>query len=206
MPDLPLGEAPEVLEACDAHGLALVPLVAPTTTPERMREIGAQARGFLYTVSVVGTTGEREALADRFAEVVARAKASTRGPGGARLRHRHARAGARGRRRGRRRGDRGHAPGARRGEAEDPAAAAAVVEGWPSPWRTRPAGGVGVGAVARIAPRMGLILTVTAGLIVWIVLWALGAKGFDAFLLAAAIILVGASLKILAGYLPGRRS
>ena len=31
---------------------------------------------------------------------------------------------------------------------------------------------------------MGLILTVTAGLIVWIVLWALGAKGFDAFLLA----------------------
>jgi hypothetical protein len=53
---------------------------------------------------------------------------------------------------------------------------------------------------------MGLILTVTAGLIIWIVLWALGAKGFDAFLLATVIILVGASLKILAGYLPGRRS
>jgi hypothetical protein len=53
---------------------------------------------------------------------------------------------------------------------------------------------------------MGLILTVTAGLIVWIVLWALGTKGFDAFMLAAAIILVGASLKSLAGYLPGRRS
>jgi hypothetical protein len=53
---------------------------------------------------------------------------------------------------------------------------------------------------------MGLILTVTAGLIVWIVLWALGTKGFDAFMLAAAIILVGASLRILAGYLPGRRS
>jgi hypothetical protein len=53
---------------------------------------------------------------------------------------------------------------------------------------------------------MGLILTVTAGLVVWIVLWALGTKGFDAFLLASAIILVGASLKILSGYLPGRRS
>jgi hypothetical protein len=53
---------------------------------------------------------------------------------------------------------------------------------------------------------MGLVLTVTAGLIVWVVLWALGAKGFDAFLLAGAIILVGASLKILANYLPGRRS
>jgi hypothetical protein len=53
---------------------------------------------------------------------------------------------------------------------------------------------------------MGLILTVTAGLIVWIVLWALGTKGFDAFMLAAAIILIGASLKILSSYLPGRRS
>ncbi len=53
---------------------------------------------------------------------------------------------------------------------------------------------------------MGLVLTVTAGLIVWVVLWALGAKGVDAFLLATVIILVGASLKILSGYLPGRRS
>jgi hypothetical protein len=53
---------------------------------------------------------------------------------------------------------------------------------------------------------MGLILTATGGLVVWIVLWALGSKGFDAFMLAAAIVLVGASLRILAGYLPGRRS
>jgi hypothetical protein len=53
---------------------------------------------------------------------------------------------------------------------------------------------------------MGLILTITGGLVVWIVLWALGSKGFDAFLLAAVIMLVGASLKILSGYLPGRRT
>jgi hypothetical protein len=52
---------------------------------------------------------------------------------------------------------------------------------------------------------MGLVLAATAGLIVWIVLWALGAKGFDAFMLAAVIILVGGTVKILAGYLPGRR-
>jgi hypothetical protein len=52
---------------------------------------------------------------------------------------------------------------------------------------------------------MGLILTLTAGLIVWIVLWALGAKGWDAFMLATLIIVVGATLKIVAGYLPGRR-
>ena len=53
---------------------------------------------------------------------------------------------------------------------------------------------------------MGLVLTVTAGMIVWIVLWALGTKGDDAFFLTTAIILVGASLRILTGYLPGRRS
>ncbi|HEV7585085.1 MAG TPA: tryptophan synthase subunit alpha [Solirubrobacteraceae bacterium] len=80
VPDLPQGEADSALAACDAHGLALVPLVAPTTTPERLSAIGARARGFLYTVSVVGTTGERDLLADSLAEVVARAKASTEVP------------------------------------------------------------------------------------------------------------------------------
>jgi tryptophan synthase alpha chain len=80
VPDLPQGEAAEVLAACDARGIALVPLVAPTTTPERLAAIGARARGFLYTVSVVGTTGERSALGDRFAEIVARAKAATEVP------------------------------------------------------------------------------------------------------------------------------
>lgn len=53
---------------------------------------------------------------------------------------------------------------------------------------------------------MGFILTVTAGLVIWIVLWALGAKGFDAFLLTSTIIVVGATLRIVTGYLPGRRS
>lgn len=77
VPDLPLEEASGVRAACDAYGLALVPLVAPTTPPERLQAIGALACGFLYTVSVVGITGERTALQDSFAEVVARAKAST---------------------------------------------------------------------------------------------------------------------------------
>jgi tryptophan synthase alpha chain len=77
VPDLPFEEAPQVLAACDSHGIALVPLVAPTTPPERLARIGEQARGFLYTVSVVGTTGERAALSDKFAEVLVRAKAST---------------------------------------------------------------------------------------------------------------------------------
>lgn len=77
VPDLPIEESEEVLACCDARGLALVPLAAPTTPPERLRAIGAQARGFLYTVSVTGTTGEREALDSALAAVVARVSACT---------------------------------------------------------------------------------------------------------------------------------
>jgi tryptophan synthase alpha chain len=82
VPDLPLEESEEIRSACEIHGLALVPLVAPTTTPERMAAIGARARGFLYAVSVVGTTGERVApsLSERFHEVIARTKSSTEVP------------------------------------------------------------------------------------------------------------------------------
>jgi tryptophan synthase alpha chain len=80
VPDLPLEEAPAVLGACDERGLALVPLVAPTTPDERLARIGAQARGFLYTVSLTGTTGERTTVQDGLADVVRRAGASTTVP------------------------------------------------------------------------------------------------------------------------------
>ena len=75
VPDLPLEEATEVRAACDAAGLALVPLIAPTTPDDRLAEIAHGARGFLYTVSVTGTTGERVAMQETLAAVVARAKA-----------------------------------------------------------------------------------------------------------------------------------
>lgn len=80
VPDLPMEEAPAALAACDERGLALVPLVAPTTPADRLASIGARARGFLYTVSVTGTTGERTANDSGMAAVVARARASTEVP------------------------------------------------------------------------------------------------------------------------------
>jgi tryptophan synthase alpha chain len=80
VPDLPLEESAEIGAACASQGLALVPLVAPTTTPARMAAIGARARGFVYAVSVVGITGERSALSERFTGVLAAAKASTEVP------------------------------------------------------------------------------------------------------------------------------
>lgn len=80
VPDLPLHEAGEVREACDAAGIALVPLVAPTTPDERLAAIAAQARGFVYVVSVVGTTGERAALGDHVGGLLARVKERTELP------------------------------------------------------------------------------------------------------------------------------
>ena len=80
VPDMPHDESDEVRAACDAEGLALVPLVAPTTTSERVAEIGASARGFVYTVSLTGITGERDELPPRLAETVEGVRAATSVP------------------------------------------------------------------------------------------------------------------------------
>jgi tryptophan synthase alpha chain len=80
VPDLPLEEASATLRACDERELALVPLVAPTTPPKRLKRIGAQARGFVYTVSLTGTTGERTGTSDGLAAILSRTAASTTVP------------------------------------------------------------------------------------------------------------------------------
>jgi tryptophan synthase alpha chain len=75
VPDLPLEEAGDALAACDAAGVALVGLVAPTTPERRLAAIGRSARGFVYTVSVTGTTGERRELAGDLAAILDRTRA-----------------------------------------------------------------------------------------------------------------------------------
>jgi tryptophan synthase alpha chain len=80
VPDLPFEEAPEIEAACAEHGIALIALVAPTTTDERLAMIGAKARGFVYTVSVTGTTGERAGGEDEFRPILDRVHAHTTAP------------------------------------------------------------------------------------------------------------------------------
>jgi tryptophan synthase alpha chain len=74
VPDMPAVEAAELRAACDAAGVALVPLVAPTTPPREVRAIAAAARGFVYVVSVAGVTGERAALPPELGEIVERVR------------------------------------------------------------------------------------------------------------------------------------
>jgi tryptophan synthase alpha chain len=80
VPDLPHDEADELREACDGAGIALVPLIAPTSTDERIAEVGRDARGFVYTVSTTGTTGERESLPPELGSTVERVRAATTVP------------------------------------------------------------------------------------------------------------------------------
>ena len=75
VPDLPLEEQGTITGPLGERGLALVPLVAPTTPPERRAEICASAQGFVYLVSTVGVTGEREELPPELTELISAAKA-----------------------------------------------------------------------------------------------------------------------------------
>jgi tryptophan synthase alpha chain len=77
VPDLPFEESAELAQAAERRGLALIPLVAPTTTDARLAEIGRRARGFLYVVSVTGTTGERSSGPASLRPLLERAKAET---------------------------------------------------------------------------------------------------------------------------------
>jgi tryptophan synthase alpha chain len=74
VPDLPLEEQGAIRESLGRRGLGLVPLVAPTTPADRRARICAQAEGFVYLVSTVGVTGERERLPPELSDLIAAAK------------------------------------------------------------------------------------------------------------------------------------
>ena len=52
---------------------------------------------------------------------------------------------------------------------------------------------------------MGLLLTTIAGLVVWIVLWAIGVKSFDAFLITITMIVIAATFHVFAPFVAGNR-
>ncbi|MFV0257723.1 MAG: tryptophan synthase subunit alpha [Acidimicrobiales bacterium] len=80
LPDLPLEEAGPWTEAADAEGVETVLLAAPTAPDDRLPRIAARSRGFVYGVGLLGTTGERDALADSAMVMARRLKAVTDKP------------------------------------------------------------------------------------------------------------------------------
>jgi tryptophan synthase alpha chain len=77
VPDLPLEEAGPWCAAADEAGIETVMFAAPTAPDERLPRIAARARGFVYSVGLLGVTGERDRLASTAASLARRLKAIT---------------------------------------------------------------------------------------------------------------------------------
>jgi tryptophan synthase alpha chain len=77
LPDLPLEESEPWCRAADHEGVETVMLAAPTAPDDRLPRIAARARGFVYSVGLLGVTGERDALAASATTLAARVKAIT---------------------------------------------------------------------------------------------------------------------------------
>ena len=77
IPDLPPEEADEIEAVCRKAGLATIYLLAPTSTAERIRLVAQRATGFIYIVSITGTTGARSELPKELGAFIERVRRQT---------------------------------------------------------------------------------------------------------------------------------
>ncbi|OFW78503.1 MAG: tryptophan synthase subunit alpha [Alicyclobacillus sp. RIFOXYA1_FULL_53_8] len=80
IPDLPFEESALVRAEADKHGVALIPLIAPTSSESRIAAIVEKARGFVYCVAALGVTGERAKMAANVSQLVETARRYTQLP------------------------------------------------------------------------------------------------------------------------------
>jgi tryptophan synthase alpha chain len=80
IPDLPVEEAEELSQSTRAQNFSLILLIAPTTSPERAGKIVAACSGFVYCISVIGITGERDQLPTELREHLQRLRTLTQLP------------------------------------------------------------------------------------------------------------------------------
>jgi tryptophan synthase alpha chain len=80
VPDLPLEECAPLREALERQGLALVQLVTPVTPPARLAALCSASRGFVYAVTVTGTTGGEAATEDVLVTYLDRVRAASHVP------------------------------------------------------------------------------------------------------------------------------
>jgi tryptophan synthase alpha chain len=80
VPDLPPEEGTELEAITRKHDLDLIYMLAPTSTEERIAEVGKRSRGFIYLVSLTGVTGTRDALSPELESFVKRVRQNARQP------------------------------------------------------------------------------------------------------------------------------
>lgn len=75
--DLPTEEAEPFQKHCQGSGIHMIPLLAPTSTDQRIAQACKQAKGFIYCVSLTGVTGARQELASDLPQLVSRIRRHT---------------------------------------------------------------------------------------------------------------------------------
>lgn len=77
VPDLPFDEGEDLRTALRMAGVALVQMVTPVTTPQRLAQVCAASEGFVYAVTMTGTTGKSVEVPDSVLEYLARVRAAS---------------------------------------------------------------------------------------------------------------------------------
>lgn len=80
VPDLPIEESERLRSASREHDLDLIFMVAPTTTDDRLMQVGEKGTGFVYCVSVTGVTGARESMSDTLGDYMQHVREMTSQP------------------------------------------------------------------------------------------------------------------------------
>ena len=80
IPDLPPEEADELKYLCQQYSLDLIFLLSPNSSEARIRWVAQECSGFVYLISVLGITGERDTLPIELAEFVSRVRSQTDKP------------------------------------------------------------------------------------------------------------------------------
>lgn len=80
VPDMPFDESEEFRAALAPHGLALIQMVTPVTSPARLAEVAGASQGFVYAVTMTGTTGKSATAPAAISEYLERVRAVAKVP------------------------------------------------------------------------------------------------------------------------------
>lgn len=80
VPDLPLDEGDDLRRALDADGIAMIQMVTPVTKPERLKQLCEASQGFVYAVTMTGTTGKNVSIPTEVMAYLDRVRSLSRTP------------------------------------------------------------------------------------------------------------------------------
>jgi tryptophan synthase alpha chain len=80
VPDLPLDEGADLRAALDAKGVAMIQMVTPVTKPERLKQLCEASQGFVYAVTMTGTTGKNVSIPTEVVSYLDRVRSLSKTP------------------------------------------------------------------------------------------------------------------------------